>query len=160
VRKLSDAATGVVAELSTTIAANSGSFLLAAPVGAGDNFGWNSRGTVIPVTTIASGYAAPFAAVLSGIGDIAGDNATLRVNGAQVGQTTTDQGTGNYLSYPAYIGARAGTSNFLNGQLFSLIARFGPNLDANTIERTERYVALKVGFGSPTITGEPTIGVS
>ena len=66
-------------------------------------------------------YPAPITNILTGIGDISGDRATLRINGAQVAQSTADQGTGNYGDYPLYIGARAGTSLFFNGRLYSLI---------------------------------------
>jgi hypothetical protein len=45
VRKLSDAAQGVVSELSATIASNNGSFLLTAPNSAAANYNWSSKGT-------------------------------------------------------------------------------------------------------------------
>jgi hypothetical protein len=95
-----------------------------------------------------TGYAAPITNVLTGIGDIAGDNAILRVNGTQVAQNTADQGTGNYLAYPLYIGRRAGTSFPFNGQIFGLIVRFGSNLDAATISQTETWLGARV---APTV---------
>jgi hypothetical protein len=91
---------------------------------------------------------APTTNVLTGIGDIAADTAILRVNGSQVAQDTADQGTGNYLTYPLYIGRRAGSSLPFNGQLYSLIVRFGTNLPAATIIQTETWVGDRV---SPTI---------
>jgi hypothetical protein len=143
VRKLSDAARGWVIETSTDANQNNGSVWLTTPrnIGVADAQ-FSSRGT-IPITASSSVDAAPNSMVMAGIGDIAGDNAALRINGTQVAQDTGDQGTGNYLAYPLYIGSRAGTSLYFNGQLFQLIARFGPNLDANTITQTEKFVASK-----------------
>ena len=78
--------------------------------------------------------------ILTGLGDISGDFATLRVNGTQVVQSTANQGTGNFLAYPLYIGRRTGTSFPFNGHLYSLIVRFGSNLPIETIEETEKYI--------------------
>jgi hypothetical protein len=83
---------------------------------------------------------------LSGQGDVASDVATVRVNGTVRETVTTDQGTGNYLAYPLYIGARAGTSLFFSGHLYGLIARFGPNLDTGKISSTETWVASRTGI--------------
>lgn len=146
VRKLSDAAAGVVIESSTQLSSNSGSIQLAAPLSAASNYSFSSRGT----STGAASYtnaavAAPLTSVLSGLGDISGDRATLRLNGAQVAQAATDQGTGNYLAYPLYIGRRGGTSLPFNGRLYSLIVRFGANLDASTISSAETWVNSKTG---------------
>jgi hypothetical protein len=143
VRKLSDAVRGWIFETSVNAANNNGSVWLTSPRNASaSDAQFASRGTV-QATALASVTAAPAPLVLTGIGDIAGDNATLRVNGAQAAQSTADQGTGNYLAYASYIGARAGTSEYLNAQLFQLITRFGPNLPTPTIQQTERFVAEK-----------------
>jgi hypothetical protein len=57
-------------------------------------------------------------------------------------QNTDDQGTGNYLAYQMFIGARAGTSLFFNGYLDQLITRFGDKPDdTGAIETTEKYVS-------------------
>jgi hypothetical protein len=146
VRKLSDAAVGVLAELSVAISSNPGAFLIAAPVTSAPNFAWNSRGSVLPGTLIATTYAAPLTSVLMGIGDISGDTSILRVNGTEAVQSTSNQGTGDYLAYPLYIGARAGTSVFFSGHLYSLIARFGANLDTGQISSTETWVASRTGI--------------
>jgi hypothetical protein len=163
VRKNSDAAVGLAIELSVNSAVNSGAFYLAAPLatGASGDFAFYSRGSVAPVVAAqTSVYLAPVTTVLTGQTDISADQTLLRFNGAQVAQSTADQGTGNFGNYPLYIGARAGTSLFFNGQLYSLIDRFGPNLPSNTITSTEAWVAGKTGFYPPIITGVPTIGVS
>jgi hypothetical protein len=143
VRKLSDAAAGVILETSTNYGANDGSLLMLAPDTALSGYRFGSSGSIRLSNAIVSGFAAPHSAVLTGLGDISGDRTTLRVIGIQVGQNTADQGTGNYLAYLAYIGARAGSSLYLNGQIFQLITRFGPNLPTPTIQQTERFVAEK-----------------
>jgi hypothetical protein len=139
VRKLSDAAQGVVAEMSATIASNNGTLLLAAPDAASATFAFDSKGTT-QVDAIASSLTAPLTSVVTGIGDISGDTAIIRINGVQADQETSDQGTGNFLAYPLYIGRRNGVSLPFNGRIYSLITRFGANLDATTITDTEAWV--------------------
>ena len=146
VRKLSDAAIGVVAELSTTVDTNNGSLVLAAPANnATPNYYFGSKGTLL-VGVNPSGQTAPVTTVLTGLGNISGDNTTLRVNGTQAAQSTADQGTGNFLAYPLYIGMRGGTSLPFNGHNYGLIVRFGANLDPSVIAQTERWMAGKTGI--------------
>lgn len=145
VQKASDAAQGVVLEASASIAANNGALLLAAPDSAGTaTYAFDSKGTV-QVDAVATGFAAPNTSVLTGLSDISGDVVTIRVNGVQVDQDTADQGTGNYLAYPFFIGRRAGTSLAFNGRLYSLIARFGANLSTPQITAAEIWVNSKTG---------------
>jgi hypothetical protein len=142
VRKLSDAAVGLVFETGT--GSETGTILATAPRSAGvGNYRFISYGTVLADVFPASGYSAPITNVLTGIGDISGDNAVLRLNGTQVAQNTNDQGTGNYSAQPLYIGRRAGTSLEFNGQMFPLIVRFGPNMSSALIRTTENWVASK-----------------
>lgn len=140
-RKLSDASQ-VIAEFSATIASNPGAFNLY-------NFTdgkiyYESKGTILRFTG-SNANTSPYTAVVSGISDISGDLVTFRENGVQISQNTGDQGTGNYLSYPLYIGRRGGTSLPFNGQLYSLIVRFGANLPDATIAQTETWVNGKTG---------------
>lgn len=140
VRKRSDAARGMLVELSAATASNNGSFHLEAPSAAGvGNFYWRSRGTVIADVN-ATGFAAPTTRVLTGLGDIADDISRFRVNATQVGETTTNQGTGNFLAYPLYIGSRAGSTLRFNGNIYSLIVRFGANLSNSQISSIETWV--------------------
>lgn len=144
VRKLSDAAPGTVVELSAS--GSTGSIGVFAPIGAvANNYGWRSRGTSGAQATSGSTFAAPITNVLTGIGEISTDTAILRVNGTQVATSAVDQGTGNYLAYPAYIGRRGGTSLPANIRLYQLIGRFGPNLTAEQIAQTEAWVNSKTG---------------
>ena len=145
VRKLSDAAAGFVVELSTSSTSSAGSFGLLAPSASLNDFQFRSGGTNSGITATAAGYSSPTTRVLTGIGNISGDLAALRIDGSQVATSATDQGTGNYLAYPLYIGRRAGTSFPFNGRIYSLIVRFGANLTAGQIASTEAYVNGKTG---------------
>jgi hypothetical protein len=144
VRKLSDAASSIVVELSNSRVTNNGAISLFAPAAATLYF-FGSKGTVdANAGTSLSTFAAPTSNILTGLGDISTPLVALRVDSVQRSQSTANQGTGNFLAYPAYIGARAGTSNFYNGYLDQLITRFGANLDSGAIETTEKYVSTKV----------------
>jgi hypothetical protein len=150
VRKLSDAAEAVMLEMNTTYDTGNGAFALFAPGGisvARDSaFVWASKGTLKSFSgPVAAAFPAPITNVLACIGDIAGDASILRVNSVQVSQSTADQGTGNYLAYPLYIGRRGGTTQPFNGRLYSLIVRFGANLAANQITSAENWVNSKTG---------------
>jgi hypothetical protein len=146
-RKLSDAARGTVVELSASAAANNGALQMTAPNAASSTFAFESKGTVL-IDAVATGLAAPTTRVMTGLADIAGDSAIIRQNGTVADTDTGDQGTGNYLTYPLYIGRRGGSSLPLNGQLFSLIVRFGANLSAATISQTETWLGARV---APTV---------
>lgn len=146
VRKLSDA-TGIIAELSASAATNSGSSYLISSESTGVNsdFRFKTRGTLDAPPPSSGPYLAPTTQVLAGLGDIAADRATLRIGGVQVAQSTADQGTGNFLAYPLYIGRRGGTSLPFNGRIYGLIVRFGANLTADQITRTETWMNSKTG---------------
>jgi len=133
-----------VAELSATRASTPGAFTMFAPGGSAGSYQFLSRGSADTGAALASGFAEPITSVISGIGDIAGDTCTLRVNGAQVAQGTADQGTGNCANQPLYVGRRAGASLPLNGWLYSLIVR-GTAITAKQITDTETWVNGKTG---------------
>ena len=147
VRKLSDAALAMLFETSTNAGSLNGAIYFLAPHSNGQGtYQIQSKGTATGVTaTSPNSYPAPITSVLTGTSDIAGDLVTLRINGAQIAQATGDQGTGNYLAYPLYVGRRGGTTLPFNGRLYSLIVRFGPNLDAARISEVERFVNTKTG---------------
>ena len=143
VRKITDPGLAVVAELSASTGSNAGAFILA---GYNTGYIWRSRGSLDITGAIVTSPAAPSTNVLTGIGDIAGDNAVLRINAAQAASDTGNQGTGNFLSYPLYIGRRGGTTSPLNCQLYSLIFRFSAaNLSDADIVKTETWVNGKTG---------------
>jgi hypothetical protein len=164
VRKNSDAAAGVLAEFSANYNFNAGSFFFTAPEDTSTRrYASASRGSAassgLQATTIGPVGAAPDTAVLATTFDIAGDLNTIRRNAVSGTSATGDQGTGNFGNYPLYIGARAGTSLFFNGNLFGLVVRGAASTTAQ-ITATEAWLAPKSTFFSPVITGVPTVGVS
>ena len=149
VRKLSDAAAGVLTEFTADINANNGSFIVTAPSGAGGaNYLFGSKGTIRVDATGTATFAAPVSSVVCGIGDIAGDVATLRVNGSQNATNAANQGAGNYANAALYIGSRANSSIWLNGHLHSLIIA-GSAVSAGNISATEQWVAQRTGIVIP-----------
>jgi hypothetical protein len=145
VRKLSDAANGVLVELSSSISANNGVFTIQAPQGASapfNHYTFASKGTAFGLATTATGYPSPITNVLTGIGDISGDIATLRINGVQTAQGIENQGTGNFGNYPAYFYMRGGTILPFNGHDYGSIAR-GAASTAAQITAGETYINSK-----------------
>jgi len=146
VTKSSDAARADVLALGGNPLGANGTLYLNAPItAAAGNFRYGSRGTIGRTATSATTFAAPITAVLTGISDIAGDNCVLRINGAQAASDAGDQGTGDYAALQMFVGRTNATLYPFNGRLFSLIVRFGPNLDAATISQVEQWVATKTG---------------
>lgn len=146
VRKLSDAATGVVCELSTNDDANNGSFRLSAPgAGGADKFSMTSKGTLLTAAfTNSAAFNAPFSAVIAAAGDISGDAVSLSLNGTDVAFSGGDPGTGNYGNYPLYLFRRAGTSLPFNGHFYGLTIVGRLTTDAET-RNVERMLATKTG---------------
>lgn len=143
-RKLSDAASGMAVELSSSLASNNGSFALQAPgVSAATDFRWNSKGTAaITATYSNAAVAAPVTTVITGVGDISGPACTLRINGAQVAQSVSTQGTGNFGNYALNIGRRNGTTFPVNGQIYQLFIVSGA-VTASEIAAAEAYMNSK-----------------
>jgi hypothetical protein len=123
-RKLSDAAVGIFVELSATSGSNNGTFFLAAPISnSATSFSFYSNGTSgVPNSRTA---VAPVTAILTGIGNISGPSAILRLNGDPGSVATSSQGTGNFGNYPLYIGRRGGTALPFNGYLYGIVIRGG-----------------------------------
>lgn len=143
VRKLSDAAQGMFVELSASVAANNGTFHLTAPNSAANNYAFASKGT-ISATDIESGFTAPHTAVLTGIGNISGDNALLHVNSTVGTAVTTDQGTGNYGNYAFFFMRRGGTT--LPANILDMGgACIGKELSATQLAQLKRWVAQRTG---------------
>lgn len=140
VRKLSDAARAVVVELGN--AASAAIFRLEAPnSAAGNNYNFATGGTTL-VAIAAATFTSPISNIVSGIGNISGDSAILRVNGTEATSSAADQGTGNFSNNPLYLFRRGGTTLPFNGWFYgSVIA--GKTLTASQISAVERYLASK-----------------
>lgn len=144
VRKLGTT-NAIVIELSTNVNFSAGSLSMNAP-GSSNDYLAGSKGNE-PVllgqfATVDVG-SSPDTAVLTSTHDIANDLSRLARNAVYGTDATAEKGTGNFLAYPLYFGARAGTSLFFNGYEDTSIIRFGPNLDDTTISKVESYVASK-----------------
>lgn len=143
VRKLRDTGFGIIAEISASSGANAGSFYLDGPE-SGTNFGFYSRGSVAPsAPALATGFTSPVSAVITGLGDISGDKATIRANGAQAAQSTSDQGTGNYGNHSLFIGRRNNASLPYEGRIYGLIVR-GAASTAAEIASAESWMNSRV----------------
>ena len=92
------------------------------------------------VTTVA---AAPDVSVLTDEMDLAAPLERLRRNGMVAASSVLPLG-GNFGNYPFYIGARAGTSLFFNGNLYGLIIRGAASSSAQ-ISNAESYMNSKTG---------------
>lgn len=144
VTKLSDAARGIVVELTAGVPTNNGSFNVNAPYTAAADYGVASKGTNAADITTAASFASPHTSVLTMQGDIGGDNLIVRVNAVESTPNTNDQGTGNYASAVLNIGRRNNASLPFNGRLYQLIGR-GAATSAALITQAERWVAGKQG---------------
>lgn len=144
-RKLSDATFSPAIEFSPNVGANNGGFNVGAPNGTSSpSLAFFSKGT-FGANAQSNAYPAPVTGVITGLGDVIGDRAILRVNGIQAALATSNQGAGNYLAYPLYIGRRGGVSNPFKGYIYGIVLRFGRNLGAAQIKRAEQFVASKTG---------------
>jgi hypothetical protein len=148
VRNLSNAAAGIIAELSATVNTNAGSFFHLAAATVNGPYQVSARGSTasnISQASTTANLSVPNTGVVTGLHDIPGDSSIVRLNGVASAAGTFDKGTGNFLAFPLYIGRRGGTTLPFNGRLYSLILRFGDNLPTNTIEQVEAWVAGKTG---------------
>jgi len=142
VHKASDAATGVVSELSGDANSNNGSFFLLAPRSGSDNASaFASKGTTL-VLAPGNSTPAPTTKVVSVVGDISSPKVEIRLNGVSQYSTDGSQGTGNYGNYPLYVGRRNNASLPFNGRIYQLAIK-GKALSAAEISTVESFVNSK-----------------
>jgi len=142
VTKLSDGATGILAETSADYGSNNGTFAMGQPWTTLSRDGFGARGT--SDNSVINANAAPATQVITGIASISGPLTELRRNGASVVSSTTTLGTGNFGSYLLNIGRRNNASLPFNGRIQQLIVR-GAASSAAEISSAERYIAGKQG---------------
>jgi len=148
VRKLSDAASGTIVELSGSASLNAGAFLLRGPNGASTNYGLYA---IMTAGALAGPSPSPFASPTTNV-LVLNVNASLaianKVYGRVNGTTYTnaiDIGTGNFGNYPLYFGARAGTSIRFSGEVFSPEVIRGAESTATQIDMVERIINRNAG---------------
>ena len=120
-RKLSDAALGMLVELSPTTISNNGTFYVTAPNGTAANLAFGSKGTTLVSAQTLNEFAAPISGVFYGYANIATPICTSQFNTGTVRNITTSQGTGNYGNHLLYVGKRGGSSLPFLGHLYSLV---------------------------------------
>jgi hypothetical protein len=142
-RKLSDAATQVMYETSTTTTTGTLSSL---PGFDGSTPGpyWEAWSSGVNIITSAT-YPAPQTVVQTHIADIAAPVSTLRINGVQAATSSASQGAGDFIAGALNLGKRSNGNFPFNGRIYSLIMRFGANLTTGQITSTERWVNSKTG---------------
>lgn len=144
VRKLSDAAIGMLCEFSADLGSNNGAFYLGAPATAGNgSITFNSKGTSFAAAIAASVFA-PVSVVVTGYANIAAPSSAIRVNGVFKSSNLASQGSVKYGNYPLYIGRRGGTALPFNGHLYSLIGIGRLTTDSETTS-LEKSIAKNVG---------------
>ena len=150
VRKLSDTSQGMIAELSSGNAV--GSFMLHCGGGSGSEaYTFGSRGSStgysysLLTKSVYPMLAAPKSSVITSEGTISTDLSKIKVDRTYSSYNPSiDQGTGNYGSYPLYIGRRGGTSLPFNGHLYSLLSISRLTTDSETIA-LEKAIAKNTG---------------
>ena len=141
----SDAAPGMITELSADGGANAGAFNVYRP-GTGAYQFFRNGGTSF-AQTVTGSFAAPSTGVVTyGLNFGAATEVTAqRVNGAASGAVgAADTGSGNFGTYPLFIGRRNNASLPFNGRLFSLIVR-GAASSVTEIADTELWVNARTG---------------
>lgn len=139
-RKLSDAAVGMVVELSALAASPNPGVLYIVGSSTTNVYQGRTAGTQFQAINSAA-YPAPHSSVLCLEGDIAADLMLLRVNKVQT-STSQDQGTGNFGNYPLYLFRRGGTGLPFNGHFYGLIIR-GTLTTQAQLELTEKWMAKR-----------------
>ena len=135
VRKLSDAARGIVIEFNST---SNGSFNFDFPNYTSGPSRTASRGTIEAATTIAA-YTAPASKIFTITANIAQPFIGISVNGTDNNSSTTTQGTGTYSNAVAYLFSRAGTSIFFKGRCYYLEMRAAQTTN-QSIAQTNIYI--------------------
>lgn len=154
VRKLSDAATGMLVEFGPTVNGTAGtwSHILPDTTSAG-SLGLDLRGNGTSGVQRVSTGTAPATFVSATAFDLSGttfdtERPVKRINGAAAtvlsSAGSTDTGGGNFTSQQTFFGARGGTSLFFNGREYSQFA-INRLLTANELSQIERYTAQKTG---------------
>ncbi len=155
VRKLSDAALGMLIEFGPSVNGTVGSWghILPDTTSAG-SLGLDLRGNGTSGIQRISAGTAPATFVSAVAFDLSGttydtERPTKRINGATATVLSeagsTDTGGGNFTAQILYTGRRAGTSLPFNGLVYCKIVRFGANLTADQIASTERWTAQRTG---------------
>lgn len=139
-RKLSDAARGIVVELGPAAESTLGGFSVEAPSAGLQNVAVRASGTTSPNTVQTTAALAPLSVCLSAKLD-SGYGVSLRLNGGGWAENKVAFG-GAFSNASLSIGRRSGTSIPFSGRLYSLLVRGAITPDAQ-IATVERYLNSK-----------------
>ena len=139
-RKLSDAARGMVLELGSSAETKVGNFSLEAPSASLQNIAVRASGSSSLNTVRAESVSAPVSVCVSAKLD-SGFGVSMRLNSGAWGATATAFG-GNFSNAAIYIGRRTGASLQFNGRLYSLLIRGDYTADS-LIAKIGRYLNQK-----------------
>ena len=148
IRKLTDAAMGMIAELSATVSSNNGTFWFLAG-DAGGNYSINAKGTAQNYRKYST-YTAPITNVISAsLTSIAANSAaaiSVRVDGVLNAGTSssTNVSSGNFGTFPLYLARRNLASLPFSGNIYGFILR-GAVSTAEEIANTEAFIGEKAG---------------
>ena len=139
--------TGFAIELSATSTTNVGTFAITAPATAADH-GYTLNGSAVINARVNN--VVPGDDVLTGLFDISQATKELELIPRLSGQVMTNitwsgaasAGTGNFGTYPLYIGGRGGASSFFKGRIYQIIVREGLST-ATQIYQTETFLDSK-----------------
>jgi hypothetical protein len=126
--------------------ASTGVYALNAPAGSTPTVTGRSKGTGTTADALYTNaaVAAPVTFVALHEADISLDRSILRVNGAQVATSATDQGAGNYGNHTVYFGKRSTGSNPFNGREYGIII-LGRAPTAAEITSAEAWMNSRTG---------------
>jgi hypothetical protein len=151
VRKLSDAARGIVMEISPSTFSNNNAFYLIAPETNGAaTYGVISRGGA-ESGFVSTGYTAPNSAVISAKLDHSksarADRVAAKVNLSNTSQNPSGAATdspANFGNYPLFLFRRGGTSLPFNGRFKGLVI-IGTLLPEGQLQQLEQWMNRKTG---------------
>jgi hypothetical protein len=141
----------IILESSTNAAGGSGgTFYLAAGESPSALYTFLSGGTSgasagLRVAKITETSTYPEDVVVSATSDIATDVTSIEKDGVAGTPSTGDLGTGNFLAEQINIASRNQINTFLDGRIYGMMLRFGPNMSASEIDDMNTYMAGKAG---------------
>jgi hypothetical protein len=153
-QKMSDAATAIAFETSNQSSATNGALSIFGPGTVGPTYSSGSRGTFARFAEVVNAaYGAPSRHVVKTQTSITNDVNQLYINGTLAASNSDDQGTGTYLTYDLFEGARAGTSLFANTRTYTppmlmFIQPADPGPTASEIARLEAKYLRAAGVVS------------
>jgi hypothetical protein len=140
IRKLSDATTQAVMELTNGTGVDGAMLVLAPNSGGLNTIGWAPRGTVAQPTLTQSSLIAPITTTVIAKAVISTDERSLAVNNGTPVTSALDMGTGNFATAALNIFSRNSASIWFGGQGFRQFVCFGPALSAGEVATVESWV--------------------